>query len=113
MSGTTNQQYQAISYRIQQAKKAIELALQAGKVPMVWGSYGIGKTSIVRQIAEEQGYDSAIVITPSQDDVIDYKLPYVAEGEADENGQKIKMSAFAYSDRLPRSDRDWETIAQS
>jgi len=38
---------------IEQAKKAVEIILKAGIVPMVWGPPGIGKTTMVKQLAKK------------------------------------------------------------
>jgi len=38
---------------IEQVKKASEIILKAGLVPMLWGPPGIGKTTMVRQLAEK------------------------------------------------------------
>ncbi len=38
---------------IEQAKKASEIIVKAGLVPMLWGPPGIGKTTMVKQLAEQ------------------------------------------------------------
>jgi len=92
-------QYDSLSIKISNAIPVIKAALNAKRVPMLWGSYGVGKTSIAKQIGLEMEYDSVIILSPSQDDIIDYKLPYLDE----KNGEKV--SAFALSERLPREGR--------
>ncbi len=91
--------YQHITVNAGQLIKALGVILRAELQAMIWGSYGTGKTSIVRQVGEALKFESVICILPSQDDVIDYKLPYLL----DMDGEKI--SAFALSERLPRSGR--------
>lgn len=95
-----NTSYDYLTVNTEQAKRLTVNALATRQRVMLWGSYGIGKTSIVREIGRAMKYESVIVLTPSTDDVIDYKLPYLQDGESGE-----KISAFAYSDRLPRTGR--------
>jgi len=92
--------YDHITVNASQLMEALVTVLKAGTQAMIWGSYGVGKTSIVRQVGEALGFESVIVLTPSQEDVIDYKLPWLDEGD---DGEKI--SRFAMSERLPRSGR--------
>ena len=95
-------QYDAITVSTGQAIKCLKLAFQAGVTSMLWGSYGIGKTSIVYQITEalkeKAGFEGMVVINPSQDDVIDFKLPWVDKDKQTEE----YISRFAVSERLPR-----------
>jgi len=94
-------QYDALSIKISDAIPVIKMSLEAGLNPMLWGSYGVGKTSIVGEIGKEMGFDEVIILHPSQDDIIDYKLPYLQDDE--DSGEKV--SAFALSSRLPRKGR--------
>lgn len=95
-------QYDAITVSPSKAVKCLQKVFEAGLTAMLWGSYGIGKTSIVYQITEalkeKAGFEGMIVINPSQDDVIDFKLPWVDKDEV--SGECI--SRFAISERLPR-----------
>lgn len=45
-------------------KRLIKLCIQYQITPIIWGYYGIGKTQIVRQIAEEIGYELIEVNVP-------------------------------------------------
>lgn len=92
--------YQGIDLNISDAIPLIIHSLKVGLRPMIWGSYGVGKSSIVQKIAQVMGYDSCITIYPSQDDVLDYKLPYFVD-----TGDGKKKATFAISDRLPREGR--------
>ena len=38
---------------IEQSLKAVEVVLKSGRVPMLWGPPGIGKTTAIRQLAEK------------------------------------------------------------
>jgi hypothetical protein len=49
---------------------------------------------------EKSGFEGMVVINPSQDDVIDFKLPHVVKLE---NGDSV--SKFAFSERLPRQGK--------
>ena len=89
-----------LSCTLRDAVPLIICALKANQPAMLWGSYGIGKTDIANQIAKAMGFDSAIVICPSIEDIIDFKLPYLKDGD-----DGTKESSYAMSDRLPKSGR--------
>lgn len=85
-------------------KQAIEIARAChySKLPlMIFGGPGVGKTSLPRQIYKDLGYDSCIVYTPAQDDVIDWKLPYLAP----DSDESQRIARFAISERIPRSGK--------
>jgi energy-coupling factor transporter ATP-binding protein EcfA2 len=94
--------YSGISVNTSQAIRCLQLVTESNTTAMLWGPYGIGKTAIVYQIANalKEVFDGCIVINPSQDDVIDFKLPYTDEVE-----EGVTISRFAYSERLPRKGR--------
>ena len=94
----TNEAYNCITTTPRNLIRGLATVIKAQRQAMIWGSYGVGKSSIVAQLANQLGY-KLLAIYPSQDDVIDYKLPYLAEV----NGEK--MSAFALSERLPREGK--------
>jgi len=96
--------YSGITVDPMVARKVLKLCISSGTTAMMWGKPGIGKTSIVYQIAEaaKDYFDSCIVFNPSQDDVIDLKLPYV---DTITDGDSHNISRFAYSERLPRKGR--------
>lgn len=56
---------------IRSIKRNFPHLLNNGIVPFLWGSQGIGKTSIVRQIAKENGFDSVILLNLASQDVGD------------------------------------------
>lgn len=97
--------YSGITVDPMKAAKIIGTCIKAGTTAMMWGKWGVGKTSIAYQVVEKMNpyFDSCIVINPSQDDVIDFKLPYVDEITVDE--KKYTASKFAVSERLPRKGR--------
>lgn len=97
--------YDGIKVDPAKATKIIKTAIKANTTCMMWGKWGVGKTSIVYQIAEAMHpyFDSCIVINPSQDDVIDFKLPYVDTMTFE--GENHNISRFAVSERLPRQGR--------
>ena len=78
----------------------LRTSLLTDRPTMIWGSYGVGKTSIIRELGHELGFDSTIVLTPSTDDVIDYRYPYVVKEESGET-----VSKFAVSELFPRTGR--------
>lgn len=97
--------YSGITVDPMKAAKIIGTCIKANTTAMMWGKWGVGKTAVAYQVAEKMHpyFESCIVINPSQDDVIDFKLPYV-------DGIKIgdethTISRFAMSERLPRSGR--------
>lgn len=83
----------------------LKKCVESNNTAMLWGKYGIGKTSIVYQLAHEMEghFDSCIVINPSQDDVIDFKLPFI--DTVNLGNETHTISRFAVSERLPRSGR--------
>lgn len=97
--------YAGITVDPMKAAKIIGTAIKANTTCMMWGKWGVGKTSVAYQVAEKMHpyFDSCIVINPSQDDVIDFKLPYVDTINLDGNSHTI--SRFAVSERLPMSGR--------
>jgi hypothetical protein len=96
--------YDSITVDAMKANKILHLCIKSGTTAMMWGKPGVGKTSLAHQVAAEDGnFDSVIVFNPSQDDVIDLKLPYVDNIQIDEDNYAI--SRFAYSERLPRKGR--------
>lgn len=85
------------------------VALESGTTAMMWGKYGVGKTSVVYQLAEKlkspsvpenKRFDSLITIIPSQMDIIDLKLPVPHKLDSGET-----ISRFAFSEILPREGR--------
>lgn len=87
---------------LEKARHHMEIALQAGKVPLLVGPPGIGKTEIVAQVAAEGGYtlltrdcasldyvDLAGIPVPRGRDVIRTIPPFlrgVVRADVDENG---------------------------
>ena len=102
-----DQEYAHLNVSFQEATTLFKLASAANLPIMLYGSPGVGKTSLPRQIYRELGYDSCIVFTPSQDDVIDWKLPYldITTYTEKENTITEKIAKFAVSERLPRTGR--------
>ena len=91
------------------AHNMLLLALESGTTAMMWGNYGVGKTSVVYQLKEtlknpqlppNQRFDGCVVINPSQTDIIDFKLPIPKKLDTGE-----MISQFAYSELLPREGR--------
>ncbi len=90
------------------AFKLLRIALESGTTAMMWGQYGVGKTSIVYQLADAlmriedplRRFEGCKVINPSQSEILDFKLPYIDKLETGE-----KISRFAFTDQLPRSGR--------
>lgn len=93
--------YSGITCDTEVASKILKLVIKAGTNAMLWGKPGVGKTSICYQLAQEH-FDSCVVINPSQDDVIDLKLPYIDTLKLDE---EHTVSRCAISERLPRSGK--------
>ena len=100
-----NNYYTGITVDPIKAAKIIGTCIKAGTTAMMWGKWGVGKTSVAYQVAEKMHpyFDSCIVINPSQDDVIDFKLPFVDTIKVD--GEDHTISRFAVSERLPRKGR--------
>lgn len=90
--------YSGITVDPMVAANILKLCIRSNTTAMMWGKPGVGKTSLAHQVAKDE-FDSVITINPSQDDVIDLKLPFVdsIEGET--------VSRFAISERLPRKGR--------
>ncbi len=96
--------YDPITVDAIKAAKVLDAVIKSGSRAMLWGKPGVGKTSLVHQAAERSGlFDSVIVFNPSQDDVIDMKLPYVDSMDVD--GRTHSISRFAFSERLPVKGR--------
>lgn len=86
------------------AKRLLALCLESGTTAMMWGNYGVGKTSIVKELFndlnkldESRRFNKLVMINPSQTDIIDFKVPHVREIR--DTGEFI--SSFAFSDYLP------------
>lgn len=73
----------------------MEVAAEAGVTTMLWGSPGIGKTSICKQLGKRLKLPTT-VFNPSQIDMIDIKFPYLEKREGEQ------VSRFALSDIIPR-----------
>lgn len=108
----TQGEYDHLNCRVGQAKQILRTCARikdGRRSVMIWGGPGIGKTSVCRQFGEEEefGFDSTIVFTPSQDDVIDWKFPYLEEVKFTRDGKqyKEKISKFAISDRIPKTGK--------
>lgn len=99
-----NDIYSGITVDTIKAYKILKLCVATESTAMLWGSPGIGKTTMVYDLAEELDMPCC-VFNPSQDDIIDFKLPYVDEDPRykDEHGKPERISRFAYSERLPRN----------
>lgn len=96
-----NDYYSAISVDNKQAMECMKLCAQTESTCMLWGGPGVGKTTMVYDLAHELEMP-CVVINPSQDDVIDFKLPYLDQGKwKTEDGGSVAISRFAYSERLP------------
>jgi len=68
--------------RISTAKPTLETLIKNRLPVLLKGSPGIGKTDLVKQVADSLGYE-LIVAHPVVDEPVDYKgLPFVVEGEA-------------------------------
>ena len=50
---------------ISEAKKACHIILKAGHVPMLWGPPGIGKTSMVKDLAKEYNVEYKCLTNPA------------------------------------------------
>lgn len=63
----------------QELVKAIQIAINA-RVPMwIWGQAGVGKSSIVRQVAQSLGR-THIDVRPTMMDPVDMGIPYIKDG---------------------------------
>lgn len=109
MSADVKDFWNALTVDTETAYDLLLLSVEAGTTAMMWGQYGVGKTSIFHQLMKalmdekvpaEARFDGYIVINPSQIDIIDLKLPYV---KTEETGDVV--SRFAYSSILPRKGR--------
>lgn len=102
MSTNVRDIYAPITVDYAQCFKGLKLCVETQSTAMLWGSYGIGKTSLIYQLADALKMPCC-VINPSQDDVIDFKLPYIDENGRwkDSLGESVRLSRFAYSSRLP------------
>lgn len=69
--------------RISKAHDILHKLVPAGQPLLFAGPPGVGKTSIVKQVADKLGYD-LLIFHPVLDDRVDYKgLPAIVEGEAE------------------------------
>lgn len=48
--------------KVEDVKYLSKLILEAGEVPLVWGHFGVGKTDVAREIAEETGRKLIILV---------------------------------------------------
>lgn len=92
-----------------EAHDMLLVALESGTTAMMWGNYGVGKTSVANQLFKTlsgsnvpvaKRFDSIITIIPSQIDIVDLKLPVPHKLESGEI-----ISKFAFSEILPREGR--------
>ena len=98
MSTKTN--YDFLSQTVDQAVETMVAAINADVSVMLWGSPGIGKTTVTQAVGNALGFDSIIVINPATTDVIDLRLPTI---ETDEQGNKTLRQVL--SKRLPTTGR--------
>lgn len=104
--------FEGIRVSNSQAMKILKLCIQAQQTAMLWGAPGIGKTTMIYELAKKLGVELC-VLNPSQDDIIDLKLPYVSNGLVKEEtvdqialeDLEMKFSKFAYSERLPHGKK--------
>lgn len=69
--------------RISTAKPTLETLIKNKLPVLLKGSPGIGKTDLVKSVAESLGYD-LIIAHPVVDEPVDYKgLPFIVDGEAE------------------------------
>lgn len=107
IANIVDNEYSHLNMTFKEGVEMFKAAHCAGLPLMIYGSPGVGKTSMPRQLFKQLGYDSCIVFTPAQDDVIDWKLPYLDTHVTTRDGKEYteKISKFAVSERIPRSGR--------
>lgn len=99
MSKNKNEQYNHISVNHKQAVQLMGVCYKAKKAMLMYGDYGIGKTSLARQFAREIDADGCIVFTSVDQSIFDVQMPYLVESENE------KVTHFAISKKIPRRGR--------
>ncbi|MDK2954227.1 MAG: hypothetical protein PWQ27_1610 [Kosmotoga sp.] len=51
-----------IDLRVEEVKYLSKKIMEAGEIPLVWGHFGVGKTDLAREIAEETGRELIILV---------------------------------------------------
>jgi len=87
---------------IKQLQTALPFLAQSGLVPNIIGNHGIGKSSVVKQFAAENGYSFHPFFLSMMSDMGD--LLGLPEFDRDENGKAISTS-FIHPTKLPKQKR--------
>lgn len=99
-----------LSVSPQEAYGLLHMAVESHTTAMMWGSYGVGKTSVVNQLANalksekvhpDRRFEGCITFNPSQTDIVDFKVPTVKACE--KTGELL--AHFAYNSQLPRKGK--------
>lgn len=93
--------------KIKDITRSVEFLFQAKVTPVLIGYHGIGKTSLVEQIAKERNANLIVIRLGQLSDAGD--LIGLADFIRDENGTAIK-TVFAAPEMLPTTETGRETI---
>ena len=97
---------------LKQCKEVVKFSLENStskvKLPvMLWGSHGVGKTEIVKQLAEEEGYNLVVLHLATQDIVDLVGIPTKTEIEQ-ADGSVTSVQQWACPEWLSDARKNFE-----
>lgn len=106
----------SIKVTLTKAEKMMKTCIKADQPFWLWGSPGIGKSEICRQLAREGDFDYMLELTPATFDLVDGRIPVPKEnvkvtrtclrtGKKKEETIKGLVSDFAISTMFPRDGK--------
>lgn len=108
--------WSSIRVSLTKAEKMMKACISADQPFWLWGSPGIGKSEICRQLAREGDFDYMLELTPATFDLVDGRIPVPKEdvtvtrtdlrtGKKKEETIKGLVSDFAISTMFPRDGK--------
>lgn len=115
-SAVERDHWSSIKVTLTKAEKMMRTCISAGQPFWLWGSPGIGKSEICRQLAREGEFDYMLELTPATFDLVDGRIPVPKEnvtvkrtnlktGKETEETIEGLVSDFAISTMFPRDGK--------
>ena len=95
--------------KVSQLKSAVTRCIRAKRPAMIWGKVGVGKSSVIAQVAKMLGYDMLDMRLVQMDSVDLRGIPQVSEGRthwappAEFPTAKAKKPTLIFFDELPQA----------
>lgn len=102
---TLNQCKEVVKFSLNHSSSTVKLPV------MLWGSHGVGKTEIVKQIAKEQGYNLVVLHLATQDIVDLVGIPTKTEVEQPDGSIKA-VQQWACPEWLEKANKRYEETGE-